>query len=116
MKAPAILAAVLISAGVAFAEQATTAPATGSTALVLQFEPIGTTANEQFIAKALQQGVVAELSRASLQVSASDKSALANDAALQAGRQAQARYVVNGSYQVVNNEVRIAGQVLDVIS
>lgn len=117
MKPMKIVIALLMSLASASAQTApVTPPATGTKALVLLFEGLGTQASEQFIGKTLQQGVVADLSRSSLQASASDKSALANDAAIQLGREASARYVVSGSYQVVNNEVRINGQVLDVIS
>src|SRR5258708_2922152 len=69
--------------------------------LVLAFEQIGGEPAQQFVSKAMQQGIVGELSRAGgMQAVSSDKIETATTAAVELARSAGAQYVVSGSYQI----------------
>jgi TolB-like protein len=81
--------------------------------LLLPFESAGE-AERAWVAKAVQQNLLAELSRVnSVQVVTGDTSPKDQDAALKAAQDAKADYIVFGSYQAVEGDLRITGQVLD---
>jgi TolB-like protein len=72
-----------------------------------------------WIARAVQQSLVAEVARTTAaQPLAPAKAAAVSDpvGAVLAGREAGARYVVFGSYQVLESDLRITAQVMDVES
>src|SRR2546423_7418253 len=82
--------------------------------LLLPFDSVGP-AEKQWVAKAVQQNLLAELSRInSVQAVPSDKTATDLETALKAANEAQADFVVFGSYQAVEGDLRITGQVVDV--
>ena len=82
--------------------------------LVLPFDAVGDSA-KPWIAKALQQNLSAELSRlSSVQHLTGEHPAADVDAAVKAAADAKADYVVFGSYQTVENDLRLTGQVVDV--
>ena len=81
--------------------------------LLLPFESAGEEA-KPWIAKALQQNLLAELSRFSSVTPVTGDAAAADlNAALQRAESAKADYVVFGSYQSVGTDLRITGQVVD---
>lgn len=82
--------------------------------LLLPFSSVGP-AEKQWVAKALQQNLVAELSRVnSVEPVVGTKVADTVDAALKAAADAKADYVIFGSYQAVDADLRMTGQVVDV--
>jgi TolB-like protein len=82
--------------------------------LLLPFEAVGD-ATKPWVAKAVQQNLVAELSRVNSVTPATvDTGAADLNAALNAADKEKADFVVFGSYQAVDNELRITGQVVDV--
>jgi TolB-like protein len=82
--------------------------------LLLPFDSIGP-AERQWVAKAVQQNLLAELSRInSVQPLVADKIARDQTDALKLAADANADYVVFGSYQSVEGDLRITGQVIDV--
>src|SRR5687768_12094738 len=110
MKRPTLTALVVtivsLCGSAAFAE----APAK---VLLLPFESAGE-AEKAWVAKAVQQNLVAELSRVnSVKAVTATDAAKDQEAALKAAQDAKADYVVFGSYQAVNGDLRITGQVLD---
>jgi TolB-like protein len=82
--------------------------------VVLPFEGVGPEQGAKgWVARAIQQNLMTELSRTnSVKPVAGTAAAGDQEAALKAG--AGAKYVVFGSYQVVESDLRITGQVLDV--
>ena len=91
-------------------------PAEDQTILILPFvESSG--ASHSWLGKAIQQDLLADLSRATrARVAAPATRPPATDAAdaLRAGRDANVSLVVYGQYQIVGNQARITGQILDV--
>jgi TolB-like protein len=82
--------------------------------LLLPFDSIGP-AEKQWVAKAVQQNLLAELSRVnSVQPLVADKIARDQTDALKLAADANADYVVFGSYQSVEGDLRITGQVIEV--
>ena len=82
--------------------------------LLIPFDSVGP-AEKQWVAKALQQNLVAELSRVnSVQVVTQERAVTETEAALKAASAVSADYVVFGSYQAVDGDLRMTGQVLDV--
>ena len=82
--------------------------------LLLPFDSVGPV-EKDWVAKALQQNLVAELARVnSVQAVTGNHPASAMDAALKAADEAHADYVVFGSYQSVEGDLRMTGQVIDV--
>lgn len=82
--------------------------------LVLPFDVAGPT-EKPWIAKAVQQNLMAELSRLnSVQPVTGATAAKDQDAALKAAQEAGADFVVQGTYQAVDSDLRLTGQVLDV--
>ena len=72
-------------------------------------------AEKDWVAKALQQNLVAELSRVnSVQAVTQDGTVDGMDNALKAAATANADFVVFGSYQAVDGDLRMTGQVVDV--
>jgi TolB-like protein len=106
MKRLAIAAVTLMLGSAAYA-------AGPAKVLLLPFEPAGP-AEKQWIAKAIQQNLVAELSRVNtVQPVTGDQTAGTLDAAVKAAADAGADYVVFGSYQAVEGDLRVTGQVVD---
>jgi len=105
-----ITAALLITIA-----SATTALAAGpAKVLLVPFDSVGP-AEKEWVAKALQQNLLAELNRVnSVQPVTAEKPIAAMDAAIKAGQDASADYVVFGSYQAVDGDLRLTGQVVDV--
>src|SRR3954468_6883354 len=82
--------------------------------LLLPFDSAGP-AEKQWVAKALQQNLLAELSRVnSVEPVVCTQVANNLDAALKAAADAKADYVIFGSYQAVDADLRMTGQVVDV--
>jgi TolB-like protein len=82
--------------------------------LLLPFDSAGP-AEKQWVAKALQQNLLAELSRVnSVEPIIGATVADTMDAALKAAVDAKADYVIFGSYQAVDADLRMTGQVVDV--
>jgi TolB-like protein len=82
--------------------------------LLLPFDPVGDGA-KPWIAKAVQQNLIAELSRVNSVTPATGEAGVANlNAAVTLGENAKADYVVYGTYQTVEGDLRITGQVVDV--
>lgn len=82
--------------------------------LVLPFDSVGP-AEKAWIAKAVQQNLLAELGRInSVQAVSGNGGAADADAALKLAAAANAQYVVFGTYQAVDADLRITGQVVDV--
>lgn len=82
--------------------------------LLIPFDSVGP-AEKQWVAKALQQNLLAELSRVnSVQVVTQERPVSETDAALKAASAVSADYVVFGSYQAVDGDLRMTGQVFDV--
>jgi TolB-like protein len=82
--------------------------------LLLPFDSVGPV-EKDWVAKALQQNLVAELARVnSVQAVTGERPAGGADAALKAAGEAKADYVVFGSYQSVDGDLRMTGQVIDV--
>jgi TolB-like protein len=82
--------------------------------LLLPFDSVGP-GEKQWIAKALQQNLLAELSRInSVEPVAGDRSAANLDAAVKAAQDAGAEFVVFGSYQSIEGDLRMTGQVVDI--
>jgi TolB-like protein len=82
--------------------------------LLLPFDSAGP-AEKQWIAKAVQQNLIAELTRIdSVTPVAGTQIAATIEDALKAAQNANADYVVFGSYQAVDADLRMTGQVLDV--
>jgi TolB-like protein len=84
--------------------------------LVLPFEAVGPEQGQKgWVARALQQNLMAELSRAgSVKPASATAAAGDQEAAIRAGEAAGAKYVVFGTYQSVESDLRITGQVVDV--
>lgn len=81
--------------------------------LLLPFESVGESA-KPWVAKALQQNLVAELSRFSSVTPVTGEGSAADlNAALGLAEKAKADYVVFGSYQAVEGDLRITGQVIE---
>ncbi len=82
--------------------------------LLLPFDSVGP-AEKQWVAKALQQNLLAELSRVnSVEPVVGTKVVDSIEAALKAAADAKADYVIFGSYQAVDADLRMTGQVVDV--
>src|SRR3954469_20460942 len=82
--------------------------------LVLPFDAAGP-AEKGWIAKAVQKNLLAELSRLnSVQPLNGTVAAADQDAAVKAAGDAGADFVVFGTYQVVESDLRLTGQVVDV--
>jgi TolB-like protein len=85
--------------------------------LVTAFAEISDGPKRDWIARAIQQALVAELARLPIvsPVNAEAETPAIDDAeaAIQAAKAAGAAYVVFGSYQLVEQELRITGQVLE---
>lgn len=101
-----------------FASAAHSAPTTqpavvGADVLVLPFQEIDANPAQGWIGQAIQQSLVADLSQLrSLQPGEGQARARTEDA-IAAARAAGARYVVLGSYQLVEPQLRITGQVIE---
>jgi TolB-like protein len=81
--------------------------------LLLPFESVGESA-KPWVAKALQQNLVAELSRfGSVTPVTGEGTAADLNGALKLAEKAKADYVVFGSYQAVEGDLRITGQVVE---
>jgi TolB-like protein len=82
--------------------------------LLIPFDSVGP-AEKQWVAKALQQNLLAELSRVnSVQAVTAQRPVSGTDDALKAATAVKADYVVFGSYQSVDGDLRMTGQVFDV--
>src|SRR5580658_3835907 len=81
--------------------------------MVLPFHKIGDTADGAWISEAIDEDLRSELMRNPLVgvVSAPPKLPTTAADALQAGLWGNAKYVVFGSYQLVDGQVRVTGQV-----
>jgi TolB-like protein len=83
--------------------------------LLLPFESVGDSP-KRWVAKALQQNLIAELSRfSSVTPVTGDTTAADLKDALKLAEKSKADYVVFGSYQAVEGDLRITGQVVDAL-
>jgi TolB-like protein len=104
-----LFAAFVLVSAASFAHAA--APAK---VLLLPFDSVGP-ADKAWVAKAIQQNLVAELGRVnSVQAVTADQPAKDLDAALKVASGAAADFVVFGAFQAVDGDLRITGQVIDV--
>jgi TolB-like protein len=111
MRLSGILAAIML---VAFGSVVLAQEAKPAKVLVLPFESIGPEPKD-WIARALEQNLMAELARVpSVEPVAGTTSAGDQEAALKAATAAGAKFVVFGSYQAVDSDLRMTGQVIDV--
>lgn len=111
----ALLGALLLLATPSRADEPATQPAPGASKVaVLPFDGIGDVNHQDWIGKAIQSSVVTELSRSkNLQPTAIDASGPFDGAkALAAAQGASASVVVYGNFQVIDNQLRITGQIL----
>lgn len=95
------------------------AAAQGVDLLLLPFDEIGAGAKQSWISRAIQQSMTAELSRlrwVQLLDATPASSSPATDAAqaIRIAKAAGAQLVIFGSYQIVQADLRVTGQVLDV--
>src|SRR3954462_3658884 len=89
-------------------------PAAPARVLTLPFESVGETA-KPWIAKAVQQNLQAELSRlGSVTAVSGDTPITEVSVTVRLGEGAHADFVVFGSYQTVEGDLRITGHVVDV--
>jgi TolB-like protein len=88
--------------------------------LVMPFEELADAPARAWVGKAMQQSLVAELTRSGLVsvLTPADDAAPATDAAAaaKAARDVQAPLVIIGSYQLVGDELRVTGQMLESIN
>lgn len=88
-----------------------------SDVLVLAFDEIDANPVQDWIGSGVQQSLVADLSQLkTLQTSSGAGRTTDLQRAVETGRRAGAAYVILGSYQVVEPQLRISGQVVDVTS
>ena len=85
--------------------------------LVVMFQPVEPT-DPDWIGRAVQQSLVADLSRTNTSTSIqpfADQSRVSSvNEAIDAGKHADARYVIFGSYQRIDPTLRITGQIVDI--
>jgi len=92
-----------------------TQPAEVGKILVLPFTPVNKTDAQPWLGRSVQQSLVADLTMvAPDHAFASDAEATDSDAAVAAGKKADARYVIFGTFTTVHGDVRLTGQVMDV--
>lgn len=106
------------SSGADNAPAAASAPApTAAKVLVLPLTGISEGTDRDWIGRAMHQSMLAELARMGfvepITPKASTEPVSTSEAAAQAGRDAGAAYVVYGSYQTIENDVRVTGQIVD---
>ncbi len=93
------------------------ARADGTRILVLAFAPVQAS-DADWISRAVQQSVVADLSRPTtgqpLQAISDSTPVNSTNDAIEAGKKASAKYVVTGNYQMVEPNLKVTGQVIDV--
>jgi TolB-like protein len=111
---------MILSTVPAIASPPTTAPAK---ILVLPFAPVDARDRDDLVGRGVQQSLVTDLARADVQPvtldparpeSSSPAGGYDSTAVLNLGRGQSARYVVHGTYQFNNEEVRLTGLVIDV--
>jgi TolB-like protein len=90
--------------------QPTTAPVAADV-LVLPFTPVSTEAASDPYGHAIQQNLITDLGRGHFHPAAGDDTTVTP---VVAGRDANARYVIAGSYQTVEGLFRFTGQIVDV--
>ncbi len=103
---------------VATAQAAPTTRPAGITpdVLVLPFEEIDANPTQAWIGQAIQQSLVADLSQMPALQPGPGEARAQREHAVEAAREAGARYVVLGSFQLVDPQLRITGQVIDATS
>ncbi len=82
--------------------------------LILPFQPMSPAPELAWIGPAIQQSLLSDLSGLPDGVVQSAASAIISDDALKTAKESQARYVVFGSYQSIDDLLRLTGQVWDV--
>lgn len=88
--------------------------------LVLPFAEVSDGGKRDWIGRAMHQSMLAELARLRFVEPLSPNGAAATDlptepeAAARAGKDAGAAYVVFGSYQIIEDDLRVTGQIIDV--
>jgi TolB-like protein len=102
-------------AGTVAGATATTAPSAtvAGDVLVAPFKPLGD-AGPDWVAKAVQENLVTDLSAARFHPATAEKAFDDNTAAVNAGRVASARFVVVGTIQPGDGLLRFTGQILNV--
>ena len=94
--------------------QATPAATQGSCDVYLTpFTPIGNDSSLDWVGKAVQQNLLTDLARANYHPLASDKPISTTADAQTAAKTAGAKYLISGSYQVADQQVRFTGQLID---
>src|SRR4051812_31284343 len=121
-----ILFLLMIAAGGASAQ----APATTQSVerppmnvLLLRFDQLDQTAGMQWVGRAVQQSLLAEAVRLRVVQAITPKeetltnhSTTDESVAQRMGQESGAEYVIYGSYQTLENELRLTGSILDVSS
>jgi TolB-like protein len=117
MRAFTIICTLLLVGTWSFADQPTTAPAP-PVALVAPFQQLGDPTNHTWVGQALQEDILATISRSGLQAKPVDKPLPGSDgqAVAKVARDMGAGLAVSGTYQIVEDQIRINGQVTDVAS
>jgi TolB-like protein len=88
--------------------------AKGSRVMVIPFSTLNVPAEQQWIGKAMQESLMADLGRDLTAVSFDGQTIIEdNPAAARVAREASVPYAVRGSAQVVNGEVRLTAQMID---
>jgi len=83
---------------------------------LIPFSPIGGDTSLDWAGKAVQQNLLTDLARAKLHVAAADKPIENASDAQTAAKAVGARYIINGTYQVADTQVRFNGQVFDAVT
>jgi TolB-like protein len=109
------LLAMVMGISMVRADVPATQPAAVQTADVylIPFSPLGGDTTLDWAGKAVQQNLLTDLARAKLSVAASDKPIDNIADAKAAAKTAGAKFVITGTYQVADTQVRFNGQVLD---
>ena len=113
------LLAMAMGISIAHADVPATQPAAAVTqsaapdVYLIPFTPLGSDNTLDWAGKAVQQNLLTDLARAKLSVAASDKPIENAADAKTAAKTAGAKFIITGTYQVADSQVRFNGQVLD---
>jgi len=80
---------------------------------LIPFTPLGNDNSLDWVGKAVQQNLLTDLARAKLHPLGSDKPIANSSDAQAAARAAGAKYLITGTYQVADQQLRFNGQVID---
>src|SRR5277367_4736901 len=110
----AVMSAMLLSMPAVYADSPTPQPACD--VYLTPFTPLGNDNSLDWVGKAVQQNLITDLARAQLHPLGSDKPITNVADAQAAARAAGAKYLISGTYQVSDQQVRFNGQVIDPVT